>query len=94
MQGMTVERLREDLRACAEGLQPVEVVDRLSPRPLLIVHGTADPVVHHRQSLTLHHRAGLNTDLALIDGGDHRYTGRRRVMIQRIQRWLEQIRST
>jgi hypothetical protein len=51
-------------------------------------------VVHHRQSLTLHHRAGLNTDLALIDGGDHRYTGRRRVMIQRIQRWLEQIRST
>ncbi len=91
MQGMTVDTLREDLRAQAERPQPADVVDRLSPRPLLIMHGTADAVVPHRQSLVLHHRAGLNTDLALIDGGDHRYTGRRRVMIQRVQRWLEQI---
>lgn len=92
MRGMTVEGLRADLAAGAEVPQPVDVVGQLSPRPLLIVHGTADPVVHHRQSLALHHRSGLNTDLALIDGGDHRYTGRRRVMIQRIQRWLEGIR--
>ncbi|HXF69064.1 MAG TPA: alpha/beta fold hydrolase [Thermoflexus sp.] len=91
MNGMSVEALREELRAQAGMAQPVDVVDQLSPRPILIVHGTADPVVPHRHSLALHHRAGLNTDLALIDGGDHRYTGRRRVMIQRIQRWLEQI---
>ncbi len=91
MNGMTVETLQEELKTQAERPQPVDVADQLSPRPLLIVHGTADPVVHHRQSLALHHRAGLNTDLALIDGGDHRYTGRRRVMIQRIQRWLETI---
>lgn len=91
MHGMTPEALREELAALAEGPQPVDLVDRLSPRRLLIVHGTADPVVPHRQSLALHHRAGLNTDLALIDGGDHRYTGRRRVLIQRIQQWLERI---
>ena len=94
MNGMSVEALREELRAQAGMVQPVDVVDRFSPRPMLIVHGTADPVVSHRHSLTLYHRAGLNTDLALIDGGDHRYTGRRRVMIQRIQRWLEQIRRS
>ncbi|MCS7251197.1 MAG: alpha/beta fold hydrolase [Thermoflexus sp.] len=91
MNGMTAEILREELRTQTARPQPVDGVDQLSPRPLLIMHGTADPVVHHRQSLALYHRAGLNAELALIDGGDHRYTGRRRVMIQRIQRWLETI---
>ncbi len=50
---------------------PVEVVDRIAPRPLLIVHGTADDVVPVASAHALYDRAAEPKELWLIDGLKH-----------------------
>jgi pimeloyl-ACP methyl ester carboxylesterase len=50
---------------------PVEVVDRIAPRPLLIVHGTEDDVVPVASAHALYGRAAEPKELWLLDGLKH-----------------------
>ena len=50
---------------------PETVVQNISPTPLLIVHGTADPVVDYHHAEAYYERAGEPKNLCLIEGGVH-----------------------
>ena len=52
-------------------LRPVEDVGRLSPRPLMLIHGTADAVVPLRDSEHLLAAAGAPAELWRVDGASH-----------------------
>jgi fermentation-respiration switch protein FrsA (DUF1100 family) len=54
-----------------EAFDPIEVVERISPRPLLIMHGTDDDVVPVASAHALFERAGEPKELWLIDGLKH-----------------------
>jgi uncharacterized protein len=50
---------------------PIADVDKIAPRPLLIIHGTADKTVPARMSKELFAKAKEPKELWLIEGADH-----------------------
>lgn len=50
---------------------PGEVIDRISPTPLLLIHGTADQVVPYHHSQLLFDQAKEPKLLWTVKGGDH-----------------------
>jgi hypothetical protein len=50
---------------------PENAVAQIAPTPILIVHGTADPVCHYKEALSLYERAGEPKELCLLEGGIH-----------------------
>ena len=48
-----------------------EVVGKIAPRPLLLIHAANDSVTPTEQSIGMFKRAGQPTDLHLFDGTDH-----------------------
>jgi fermentation-respiration switch protein FrsA (DUF1100 family) len=63
----TAVHLRSPMRA----FDPVEVVDRISPRPLLLIHGTEDHIIPVASAHALIERAGEPKELWLIEGLKH-----------------------
>ena len=51
--------------------RPELVADRISPRPLLVVHGTEDALYHPDEAVSIYNRAKPPKDLIWIEGGDH-----------------------
>jgi fermentation-respiration switch protein FrsA (DUF1100 family) len=50
---------------------PIDSVDRIAPRPLLLAHGTADPLIPYAMSEELYARAKEPKRLHPIPGGEH-----------------------
>jgi uncharacterized protein len=59
------------LRYRMRAFDPVEVVERISPRPLLLMHGSADDIVPVASAHALFARAGEPKELWLIEGLKH-----------------------
>ena len=51
--------------------QPEEMIGRISPRPVLLLHGARDSVTPSVESIELFKRAKPPTELHLIEGADH-----------------------
>lgn len=65
---------------------PLEVVRRISPTPLLLIHGTADHYFGPSQSVQLH-RAAPGSELWLIDGMGHAESGVSGDTLDRLAGW-------
>ena len=50
---------------------PEEVVFRVAPTPLMIIQGTADPLVDYHEALSYYQHAGEGKELYLVEGGIH-----------------------
>lgn len=55
----------------ASQVRPIDHVESIGPRPLLLIHGTRDEVVSHIDSLSLYQRASGPKDLWLVEGSSH-----------------------
>jgi fermentation-respiration switch protein FrsA (DUF1100 family) len=53
-------------------IKPIDHIARISPRPLLIVHGSADDVVSVEDARRLYAKAGEPKKLAVVEGAGHR----------------------
>ena len=53
------------------GLDPIDVVDRVAPRPLLIVHGEADELIPVEDAYALYARAGEPKQLWIVPDVTH-----------------------
>jgi uncharacterized protein len=51
--------------------QPEEMIGRIAPRPVLLLHGAGDSVTPASESMQLFSRAGSPCELHLIEGADH-----------------------
>jgi len=49
---------------------------KISPRPMLIIHGSADPVVPVQHARMLYDKAGEPKKLVIIEGAGHTFSGR------------------
>lgn len=54
------------------GPSPIDLVDRLAPRPLLLIHGSADDTVPVDHAKRLFARAGEGKELWIVEGAGHR----------------------
>jgi dipeptidyl aminopeptidase/acylaminoacyl peptidase len=55
-----------------ETISPINWVDKISPRPLLLVHGDADELIPLEQSHKLYHKAKEPKELSIIPGAKHK----------------------
>ena len=53
------------------GLDPIDVVHRIAPRPLFIIHGEADWLIPVENAHDLYRRAGEPKELWVVPGVDH-----------------------
>jgi alpha/beta superfamily hydrolase len=68
-----------------------EVVARLSPRPLLLVHGTRDMILSDENSRALFALAKEPKELWLIPGADHFFTEHTDVLAEKIFMWCHEV---
>jgi fermentation-respiration switch protein FrsA (DUF1100 family) len=61
-------------------VKPIEWIKKISPRPLLIIHGTQDDVVYPSSARELYERAGEPKQIVMIDGAGHRLRLEERAM--------------
>lgn len=55
-----------------ERISPIRFIADIAPRPLLLVHGSSDEVVHPSHARRLYDKAGEPKQLAVVDGAGHR----------------------
>lgn len=61
-------------------VKPIEWIEKISPRPLLIIHGTQDDVVYLSSARELYERAGEPKQIMMIEGAGHRLRLEKRAM--------------
>jgi len=67
-----------------------EVVGRIAPRPLLLLHSANDSVTPTEQSIELFERAGKPTDLHLIADVDHfMFSEQDTLVVNLVRNWLD-----
>ena len=69
-------------------ISPVQWIDRISPRPLLLVHGDADELVPLEHAHRLYQQAKEPKELVVIPGAKHRLRLEQKAMAA-VLRWLE-----
>lgn len=74
--------------AVSSQLAGAHVVAELAPRPLLLLHGTADTILADQCSRILFERAGEPKTLKLFEGADHRFTGAGDELFAAVSEWL------
>jgi alpha/beta superfamily hydrolase len=74
--------------AISSQLAGAHVVAELAPRPLLLLHGTADTILSHECSQALYERAQEPRTLKLFPGVDHRFTQAGDELLETVREWL------
>jgi alpha-beta hydrolase superfamily lysophospholipase len=71
-----------------------DVVGKIAPRPLLLLHASTDSVTPTEQSIVLFQKAGMPTDLHLVANVDHfMFAENNELVIEIIRTWLNKYRS-
>ncbi|MDY6912378.1 MAG: alpha/beta fold hydrolase [Chloroflexota bacterium] len=73
-------------------VSPIYFIDRVSPRPLLIIHGSQDELIDPSQAQQLYAKAKEPKELAIIPGAEHRIKGSQAAMDKAVN-WLKQINN-
>jgi len=68
--------------------QPIDLADSISPRPLLIVHGSDDEWIPVEQARALRERAGEPHRYVEISGANHSFSWHRAHLRQLVADWL------
>ncbi len=74
----------------AERMDALEAVAAISPRPLLVVHGTDDAWVPVQQARELRARAGPQCRYVEVDGANHAFSWHRAGLRDLIADWLNE----
>ena len=71
-------------------ITPVKHINKITPRSLLIVHGSQDETVPISNAHRLYNKAGKPKELVIIDGAGHRLR-REETAIQAVLGWLKSL---
>ena len=84
----TPAELRHQFCALASQLGPLDFMPEISPRPLLIAHGSVDEWVPAADGRQLYERAGNPRRHAEIQGANHAFSWHRRDLRELVIGWL------
>jgi len=86
----TPEELAASACWAAERMDPLAAVAAISPRPLLVVHGTSDEWVPVEQARELRARAGPPCRYVEVEGANHAFSWHRAGLRDLIACWLDE----
>lgn len=89
LSGVTPDDIRRQWGKLITQNNPVDVIRELTPRPVLVIHGTGDDTVPSYAANMLANAAPEIATLILIDDADHGFTGKRDELIEKVSGWLE-----
>jgi dipeptidyl aminopeptidase/acylaminoacyl peptidase len=89
LQGVTPEQLIDQWKALDRDHAPVEQVERVGPRPLLVIHGGKDTVIPPEQGRTLFERAGEPKEYVLVPEANHAFSWHRPQLRHHVLEWLD-----
>jgi len=84
----TLSPIAVSVIAISSQLAGAHVVADLKPKPLLLIHGTADNILSHRSSELIYERAEEPKKLMLFEGADHRLSGKGDELFALVDEWL------
>jgi pimeloyl-ACP methyl ester carboxylesterase len=84
----TLNPLAAAVVAISSQLHGAENVAQMAPRPLLLIHGTADTILPDQSSRLIFERAGEPKTLKLFAGADHRLTQVGDEVFNLVEPWL------
>lgn len=61
-------------------LSPIDWIDRIAPRPLLLIHGEKDELIDVSQARELYRKAGEPKEVVILEGASHRLRRDERVI--------------
>jgi len=88
---VTPDEFRRQRDEAADRLDPLAAVAAIAPRPLLVVHGTADRWVPVTQARRLVERARQPVRYEEIDGAGHDFAWQRSGLRDLVIGWLDEI---
>lgn len=68
--------------------QPIDVVDRVAPTPLLLIHGEWDALIHPRDAEALYARAQEPKELVIVPRGGHDIPLLNRDTVELLDNWI------
>ncbi|TDA70375.1 MAG: alpha/beta hydrolase [Clostridia bacterium] len=86
----TAVRLKEEFFTDLQQHDLLKAASRISPRPLLVIHGTADDVVPIQDAIDLGAAAGEPKELLLLPGADHQLSRHYQQAWEAVYRWIGQ----
>lgn len=72
---------------------PLRAAAAIAPRPLLVIHGTADQVVPCSQAELIYRAAGAPKSIERIPGADHRFSNHQEAVWRTFFAWLDRVRQ-
>jgi len=84
----TISPIAVAVIAISSQLAGAHVVADLKPKPLLLIHGTADNILSHQSSELIYERAEEPKRLMLFEGADHRMSGKGDELFALVEEWL------
>lgn len=66
-----VEKARKEVRADLQKLNPLNWVGKISPRPVLIIHGAQDDVIPVQSAWELYEKAKEPKEILILENADH-----------------------
>jgi len=88
LKGITVEEAIEDWMKMGRELAAQDWVEKISPRPLLMIGGEEDATVTPDRVRAVFERAKEPKKLVLMEGADHVFTRKRRELVKTVTDWL------
>jgi uncharacterized protein len=85
----TLSRIVTTVVAVSSQLAGAQVIAELAPKPLLLIHGTADSILPDECSRILYGRAGEPKMLKLFEGADHRLSRCGNELFTLVHGWIE-----
>lgn len=83
----------EEWRANFREASPIRWIDRISPRPLLLIHGEQDELIPLTQARELYEKAGQPKELVVLPGLGHRLRREEKPM-QVAMEWFKKLSSS
>jgi alpha/beta superfamily hydrolase len=84
----TISPIAVAVIAISSQLAGAHMVADLKPKPLLLIHGTADNILSHQSSELIYERAEEPKRLMLFEGADHRMSGKGDELFALVEEWL------
>ncbi|MDY7030336.1 MAG: alpha/beta hydrolase [Thermodesulfobacteriota bacterium] len=75
-----------------EEVSPIRWIDRISPRPMLIIHGTNDDTIDVSHAWRLYEKANEPKEISIIEGAEHKIRTDKRPIHTAIK-WLKKINA-
>jgi dipeptidyl aminopeptidase/acylaminoacyl peptidase len=83
-------RSMDEWKRSFQAVRPIDWIDRIPPRPLLLIHGTRDDVVGVSHAHRLYEKVKGKAERSIIEGAGHRLRVEEKAM-EKVMDWLKKL---